>query len=256
MDVCIAPILLTSSVIAHDTKVALQDPIARTRLAMESVRQWRLVAPDSPLVLCDGSGFDFSQLVAAEFPDAAIECLFFENDREKVAAYGRGYGEGEIVRHAIEHSREIRSAGVFTKCTSKLWVENYQDCLRYWNGCGVFKGVFNNVFSPLTKTKFAYIDTRFYIVTVDFYQRYFLYAHHRINPPTGYGLEDCFQAIFLEKTLTGYLLPSPPVICGVGGGTGKYYKNTAVRRFKERLRYAIVRGWPEFKPWFSGLARK
>jgi hypothetical protein len=250
------PVLLTSSVIAHDAGVSLRDPVERTRLAMESVRHWLRLAPGAPIVLCDGSGFDFSGSVHSAFPGAKIECLFFENDQRAVIERGRGYGEGEIVRYAIEHSREINAAGAFAKCTSKLWVENYQDCMRYWNGSGVFKGVFDNVFSALAKTKFVYIDTRFYLVTVDFYKRYFLYAHHGINPSTGYGLEDCFHAVFLERKLAGYLLPSPPVVCGVGGGIGKYYKNTAVRRFKERLRYAIVRKLPEFKPWFTGLARK
>jgi len=78
------PILLTSSVVAHDKGVRLQDPTERARLAMESVQQWRAIAPHNPLVLCDGSGFDFQPMVAELVSNGPVECLHFQNNVELV----------------------------------------------------------------------------------------------------------------------------------------------------------------------------
>lgn len=245
------PVLLTSSVIAHDQGVRLQDPQERQRLAIESVQRWRAMSPDTPLVLCDGSGFDFRPLVETIPNSAPIECLSFQNDVAAVQLHGRGYGEGEIVRHAIEHSALIQSAGYFAKCTSKLWVENFNECLQQWNGDLLLKGVFANAFTPWKSTVLTYIDTRFYVAKLSTYQRLFLHAHHAVRAQHGHSLEECFKDIFLQQQLRECLMSPPPIICGVGGGTGKYYKNTPLRKQKERWKYALVKHNPLFSSWFS-----
>lgn len=245
------PILLTSSVVAHDKGVRLQDPTERARLAMESVKQWRAIAPRNPLVLCDGSGFDFQPLLATLPGSSPMECLHFQNNVERVQRHGRGYGEGEIVRHAMEHSTLIQSAGCFAKCTSKLWVDNFSACMQPWNGQMLMKGVFDHAFSPRKATTLAYVDTRFYVMDLQTYLRHFLHAHESIRAQDGYGLEESFRDIFLNKQLQGCLMSLPPVICGVGGGTGAYYKNTLLRQLKEKWRYQLVKRNPLFRSWFA-----
>ncbi len=245
------PVLLTSSVVAHDARVALTDTSERIDFAMESISQWLSLYPKIHLVLCDGSNFDFGAAVAKRFPHAKIECLSFENDQEAVRKQGRGFGEGEIVRYAMEHSHLIQQAGAFAKCTSKLWVRNYANCLTDWNGKFLCKAVFDHVFSPFKNTSLSYIDTRFYITSVLFYKQHFESAHQKIDVDTGKGLEDCFLDVFKRDDLTGVLLNTPPVIDGVGGGVGKYYKNPLKRRLKEKLRLNIVRAMPSFAGLFA-----
>lgn len=245
------PILLTSSVVVYDKGVRLQDPTERARLAIESVQKWRGIAPNNPLVLCDGSGFDFQPMLATLPDSGPVECLHFHNNVDLVQQYGRGYGEGEIVRHAIEHSKLIQSAGSFAKCTSKLWVENFSACMQPWNGQLLLKGVFNHVFSPFKATTLAYIDTRFYAMDVQTYLRHFLLAHEDIRTLEGYGLEECFREVFLSDQLRCCLMSPPPVICGVGGGTGEYYRNTPLRQFKEKWRYQLVKRSSLFSGWFA-----
>jgi hypothetical protein len=245
------PVLLTSSVIAHDSGVRLQDPVQRQRLAMESVHRWSSLSPETPLVLCDGSGFDFSPLIE-ELPNAhQIECLRFQNDVATVRQYGRGYGEGEIVRHALEHSALIKASGAFIKCTSKLWVENFTECFQQWNGNLLLKAVFNNVFTPWEATTLAYIDTRFYAASIDTYRQHFLNAHLAVNAHAGNSLEECFKDKFVQAQFRGCLMSPPPVIFGVGGGTGNYYRNTPLRKQKERWRYKLAKCNPAFRSWFT-----
>jgi hypothetical protein len=244
------PILLTSSVVVHDKTVSLKNKEERIRLAMQSVEEWLKIDPRLALVLCDGSSFDFSNLVRDYFPLARIECLPFENDQAMVSRFGRGYGEGEIVRHAVRHSKFISDAGCFAKCTSKLWVENFAECTKCWNDSALFKGVFLHCFSLFKSVEFSYIDTRFYIIKTSVYRQYFENAHTQIGKKKGYGLEDCFHHIFIEENIQHALLSVAPAICGVGGGIGTYYKNSVTRRLKEYLRLQVVRRNPAFRNLF------
>lgn len=244
------PVLLTSSIVAHDKGVALKDSDERLRLALESIEQWLKIDPDLPLVLCDGSSFDFDPLVAQRFPHARIECLHFENNQEKVKELGRGFGEGEIVRYALAHSRLIAAAGCFAKCSSKLWVENFKTCKRQWNGKFLCKGVFLNVFSPFRSTEFSYIDTRFYMASTAFYRQYLEDAHLHIDRKRGRALENCFHDAVISYGIKKSLLRVPPVICGVGGGIGKYYKDSQKRRVKEVLRFWLVQKQASFADLF------
>jgi hypothetical protein len=245
------PILLTSSIIAHDLGVKLQDSRLRLLHALESIDQWLKINSHFTLVLCDGSNFDLSEPVRERFPNANIECLRFNNDPQKVKELGRGYGEGEIVRFAVEHSETIKSAGAFSKCTSKLWVGNYLKCLNYWNGSLLIKGVFLDAFSPMRKTRLHHIDTRFFIANRDFYQRNFLHAHQSIDVSRGFGLEECFKKIVMEKHIEETFLPIYPHILGMGGGTGRYYSESKIRLWKEKWRTRIASRSPQFKDLFA-----
>lgn len=245
------PLLLTSSIIAHDVAVRLKDTEARLHHALESVEQWLRIDPQLPIVFCDGSSYDLTADVQKRFPTATIECLAFENDQARVKEFGRGYGEGEIVRYAIRNSKLIRHAGCFAKCTSKLWVENFHECMQHWNGNLLLSGVFLNAFSPGWATVFRNVDTRFYVVSLPVYERYFLDAHVTMDSRAGHGLEDSFHDIFLRENFKKSLLPTPPVICGVGGGTGVYYRNRLLRILKDRLRLHLVRRKRQFKDLFA-----
>lgn len=233
------PILLTSSVIAMDQSVHLKDEKLRIFHTLESIKKWLDISPKNKYVLCDGSGFDFSSLVVEHFPNANIECLSFNNDPVLVKVHGKGFGEGEIIRYALGHSKTLHESQWFAKCTAKLWVDNFLECTKEWGGRFLCQAFFSNVFS-LKKSRLEYIDTRFYLVEKKFYQKYFLNAHIDIGGCSGISIEDKFLDITRSTHLGGCIFSTPPVVCGVGGGSGKYYKNSSIRRIKERLRSWIV----------------
>ena len=245
------PVLLTSSVVAHDSNVALKNSDARLALIIKSIEEWLKIDPDLHIILCDGSGFDFSTIVRKDFPHASIECLFFENDKQLVATRGRGHGEGEIIRYAIQNSETIRKYQCFAKCTSKLWVRNFKQLLREWNGKLLCKAVFQNPFQLTKSPEWEYIDTRFYICSVDIYNQLFKNAHAAIEVVRGYGLEQCFLAALLHSEIKGILFRTQPIIDGTGGGTGLLYKNSGIRILKEKIKLWRIQNTPRFKPYFS-----
>ena len=245
------PILITSSITPHDTGVKLVDPQMRLYHAIEAIEHWIRVAPKAKFVLCDGSNFDFRPIMNERFPKTEIECLYFQNEQEKIAQYGRGYGEGEIIQFALNQSKHLGQANAFAKCSSKLWVANFTECLKEWQGDSLFSGVFRNTFSPTKPIEMIQIDTRFYVVKKSFYIENLCDAHHKIGVTEGFGLEDSFHLILLAEKQEKYLFSVPPVIKGVGGGTGKYYKSTRLRILKERLRTAKIKQSLEFRNLFN-----
>lgn len=244
------PVLLTSCITVSDHSVSLKDEESRIHLTLESIKNWLNISSALKLVICDGSSFDLSDIVKAAFPGADIECLNFRNSTNLVALYGKGYGEGEIINHAIANSKFLAASDNFVKCTAKLWVENYADCLAEWNGRLLCHGVFNDVFS-FRKTHFRQIDTRFFIVNKEFYNDNFSSAYMRLTNGRQLSIEDHFLEIVREKKLERILFSVPPVICGVGGGTGFYYKNNIKRRLKDRLRLKIVKSHRLFRSLFN-----
>lgn len=244
------PLLLTSSIVAHDVAVELRDTDARLHHALESIENWLRIDPRLQIVLCDGSNYDFATEVHQRFPTADVECLAFENNQALVKDLGRGWGEGEIIKYALRHSHLIQANGCFAKCTSKLWVENFKECMLHWNSQLLLSGVFLNALSPFTATVFKQIDTRFYVANVDIYRKYFLDAHCTMDSRAGHGLEDSFFDILKLYGISNCLIPTPPLICGVGGGTGMYYTNRCSRQLKETLRLSFVSKRYEFKSLF------
>lgn len=245
------PILITSSIFPHDTGVKLSNQKERLHHAIESIEQWLRVIPNGQFVLCDGSNFDFAPIIKQRFNCAKIESLFFENNQTKIRIYGRGYGEGEIIRFALNNSKFLHASEAFSKCSSKLWVSNYAECLREWRGDCLFSGVFKNSFNIFKPTEMVQLDTRFYIVRKDFYLQNLANAHQQIRKEDGFGLEDSFYQLLLRMNKNRYLFSTQPVISGVGGGTGKYYKTNRIRVLKEKIRFAIIKQSSRFRSMFN-----
>ncbi len=233
------PILLTSSVVAMDPSVALKDQALRIFHTLESIQRWSEISPTNKFVICDGSGFNFSDLTQHKFPHLNIECLSFMNDVDLIKKHGKGFGEGEIIRYALNHSNYLKDSSWFAKCTAKLWVENFQDCVLGWNDKLVCKGVFANAFS-LRKISLDYIDTRFYLVDKSFYEQFLWAAHMNLGGDSGFSIEDKFLEIITKNHLQKIFLKVPPVISGVGGGSGRYYNTSLVRRIKEILKLKVA----------------
>jgi len=237
-----------------DLSVALKDPTDRLRYTLESIDHWLKVSPNIRLVICDGSGYDFSKIIMQNYPrqvaENLIECLNFTNDAALVATFGKGYGEGEIIKFALKNSKLLKNESVFCKCTAKLWVENFLDCLDLFNGKFLCQAYFSQVFS-FKKTKLEHIDTRFYIVTKETYKMYFENLHTRVGGTFKQSIEDVFKESIENNNLNGVLFKKFPVICGVGGASGKYYRTHFIRRNKDRLRLIFVQLDKQFKNFFN-----
>jgi len=163
-----------------------------------------------------------------------------------VNRHGKGYGEGEIIKYALSHSRYLADSNAFIKCTGKLWVTNYEKCLSEWNGIFTANAHFSNVFN-LRSTKIEYIDTRFYLVDKKFFLDNLLDAHFDYGFEKKISIETNFLTKVTSLNLKKYIFSIQPVIEGVGGGSGTYYKNNLKRRLKYKLKKFILKNSKRFQ---------
>ena len=94
------PILITSAAIPNDPgSVNLKSFELRKKYTIDSILYWRKLAPQNPLIICDGSNFSFSEILSEINLDTSlIECLNFQNNNNKIIQLGKGYGESEIIK--------------------------------------------------------------------------------------------------------------------------------------------------------------
>ncbi len=210
------PVLLTSAVRVSAQHTALQDAGERLRLTLESVALWRRTPGVSVVVLCDGSGVDLSASVPPAKPgEAPVECLAFQNDVAAVRRQGKGHGEGQIVAYALRHSLYLGEARVWAKCTGKLWVQNFAECLAGFQGPASFdiRG-FHRVRS---------VDSRFYLVESAFYDQHMAQAHEQVDDDRGWYLEHCLLQALQALPVQRYVMVPPPQVVGVSGSDGRLH---------------------------------
>jgi hypothetical protein len=243
------PILLTSCVNVSDKSVSLNDANKRIKYTIESVKEWLNCIPTIKIVICDNSGYDFQSEVKRYFPDSEIECLSFLGNKAAVLKYGKGYGEGEIIEYAISNSKYISNAKCFAKCTAKLWVKDPKTFLKNWNGRCALKPVFKNIFS-IRSAFISYVDTRFYAVSLDFYEKYFRNIHKKIKPNSHIGIEELFLEVLISNNLVNIFWKKCPQIYGISGASARAYRNSLKKEFKENFKYFLMQQKSQFKKLF------
>ena len=208
------PLLVTSAIKPSASHTALGEPKVRLEATLMALEQWIKMGL-SNLVICDGSDFDVEAAFRERFgsPDGLrAEFIRFSNDAVQVAKRGKGYGEGQVVAEALKRSELIREKGAFAKCTGKFWVKNAKEVIQHFDG--PFK---SDVFGVLS---IRYVDTRFYLAELDFYNRWLKDCYLEVNEDEGYWIEHAFLNRLRESAIKGWI--SRPAIWteGLSGTKG------------------------------------
>jgi hypothetical protein len=231
------PVLVTSAIKVSAGNTALRSVEERVRETIRGLGAWMSTPDVEELIVCDGSGFDLTphlQDLMRQHPDVFVEILSFQNDAEGVKRQGKGYGEGQIIEHALSHSAILCSTAAFAKCTGKLWVRNYADCLDAFNGIASFD--FNGLLRP------RFVDTRFYMVDIGFYRRNLSSAFLTVDDDAGFFLEHAFKDSLANFGLSTYVMAPTPRVAGVSGSMSISYGGHAFKSFLRDIRsYALKR---------------
>jgi len=208
------PLLVTSAIKPSASFTALEEPRVRLEATLLALEEWIKMGV-SDLVICDGSNFDIESSFLKRFGSSnalRVEFITFNNDAKMVAERGKGYGEGQIVAEALSRSELIKEKGAFAKCTGKFWVKNAREVIKKFNT--PFKA---DVFGVLS---IRYVDTRFYLAELDFYDRWLKDSYLNVNDDAGYWIEHAFLERLKESGIKGWI--SRPAIWteGLSGTKG------------------------------------
>ena len=229
------PLLITSCVVSNAPLTVLSDSNKRLQSTMNALFMLSEYCREVPIVICDGSGYDFSderELLENIFQN--IEFLNFHNDSEGVKRFGKGYGEGQIVNFALANSEILKKYDAFAKCTSKLWLSNYFECIKVFSGRAAFLTA--PFFSP------DKVDTRFYIISKDFYLGKFSSIHTRVDDLNGRHLEHVFFEVIDNMPYRQVIGREIADIYGHSGSVGIHFKPSKIKNFikKMKVMFAVI----------------
>jgi len=245
------PLLITSAVMPS-VKVGVTDSRERMQALFHSLDGWLRLGIFKQIVVCDGSDFDLSHHFEkkADFIERGIkvEFLHFRNDAKLVNERGKGYGEGEILKYALANSVVLNNSSVFAKCTSKLWVKNAKDLISCFNGVAGFS--ISGFPTPV------FIDTRFYIVSKKFYNKYLLNSHEQVDDVVGRYLEHVFLYSLRSVPYKTFLSSTAPNICGLSGSMGLTYTPNMRRVFFKSILFKAILFFSYIRDAFSPGRKK
>lgn len=229
-------LIITSTVNVNSNLTVLVDPNIRLKQYITSILFYIKTKNISSIVICDNSGFDYSiideLLQLGEKYSKKLEFLFFLSDTDKTMKFGKGYGEGEImsfiVNNSILYKREQYS---FFKVTGRVIVSNIDIVIKF---TPVKKNIFQRTQfkSLLNEEK---IDTRFYQIKKDQFEKYLLNSYKEVNDIRGFYLEHCFYKSIIENKMNFSFFYILPFLKGISGSSGVVYdipkRNFIIRSF-------------------------
>lgn len=243
-------LLITSAIHVNAKFTKIVDPDERIRRVKDSVEKLLLKYPNLPVVICDGSGFDFSPFFE-NFPQ--IKCIFFSTSAHDVSIRGKGYGEGEIINYALETYFQYNPFDVIIKITGGIYVQNLEWIIQANLD---FQCTFKSYFDVNKKRIVLHrVDTRLFVFRPSFFNAHLSKVHLNVNELAGKYIEDLyFQAIkSTHINLSEFLLIMPPKFVGYSGSTGKAYGSVLGNLFTfplKKIKFIIVKIALRYKLWF------
>jgi len=254
-------LVLTSSVHVSAPLTHLRDPVERAYQYQDALGYFIRESPLERIIVCDNSGYTYpaSLTSLARTHGKQLEILSFTGHQTLVARNGKGYGEGEIMAHIMEHSRLIREVDGFLKVTGRLKVVNISGVLRK-----IDAGV--NYFMPVSLLRPRWlvpvaarpcVEVRVYYATTAFFREVLMNAYREVRDDRVFFLEHAYyRAIAAHYAGPGRepaceqggaarisaagrspvrLFPTAPEITGISGSNGwtfrerSYWKKILVR---------------------------
>lgn len=202
-----------------------------------SLASWIKETPLRRIVVCDNSGtslpFEPIRQLAREH-GKEMETLIFRGDVGKLSECGKGYGEGEILAHAFEHSRFLRETDSFYKITGRIFIKNFAKLhAQHLKDPIVFSlpGVpWKNQFKRFL-LRFRYFQRRFdgrsaytvfYKSSKVFFRRHLLERYLEVDELNYRWLEHVYFLPVMKHSAVGF--KTPPIVVGLRGTSGETYE--------------------------------
>ena len=173
------------------------------------------------IVIADATGetlLDEKEINLFEQMSVGVEQISYRQDDDLIRSKGKGYGEGELLKFALENSMFIKNENNFFKCTGKVYCRNFEQVSRmikqnniqniFWKHLGE-----NDLLKP-------WADLRFFYTTKKFCEENLIPAYLKSDDIKAAAEYFCFK-VLNEKLSSAKSLR--PLLSGFSGGTGKQY---------------------------------
>jgi hypothetical protein len=224
-------ILITGSISPQKVlKVSVKNSDERLFQYIESIKFWIVDTIADKIVFCENSyyNYDYKNLFElAEFYDKEFEVIQFYGNNNEIEIHGKGYGEGEIIEYALNHSNLLLTEDYFYKVTGRIKIININSILREK------KNKQNKFILTSLKSRGERVDTRFYYVSKSFYDLNLKNAYHNTFDSKKNYIENVFFRVLKDKNIKSF--HSYPRFLGYSGSTGKSYKLNIMKYYLKNI---------------------
>lgn len=182
------------------------------------------------IVFCENTNYcyDYSRIYQkAKSYNKVLEVLTFLGDYNAIQRHGKGYGEGEIIKYALENSVLMKNADIFFKLTGRLVVTNFDSVVKKTKERSAF------VYYPSIKYSVDHISTIFYKVDKNIYLRELNDVFMHVNDNDDKYLERLFFLKLRNCDIVSF--SRLPKISGQSGSSGLTYDLSGSEYFIESI---------------------
>ena len=234
-------VLLLTATVNTNNKHFTQLNNSEQRLAqyIETIKYY-LALYEQPLIFVENSGEDLSPHFKAEIKAHRIEILTFQGN-DYSPEIGKGYGDFQCIRHALQHSQLITDESFIFKITGRYIIKNLSKYIHFYK-----KNDKVDLMVDLTNN-FRFSISSFFGFRPFFITKYLLKNQKIINDSNNWYFEHVLAKSSLEAIadrINFSILKYYPKISAISGTTGKRYKESILyfipRSLKYFVRYYIV----------------
>ena len=217
------PILITTAINPPRDMPYLKlfDPTLRKISCKAAIYYW-IALGQKKIVIADSTNVNLFNLIEIEeFTSfgVTVEQLKYNQDNTLIISKGKGYGEGLILKYALDNSHILNESTNFYKCTGKIFVRNFK-LINNIIISNKINNIFWKYFIDFLDIK-PFVDTRFFYCEKSFAKDYLVPAFLESDD----NHSACEYQVF--KLLKNMRIPEnnfiKPKISGVEGGTGELY---------------------------------
>ncbi len=221
----------------HFTK--LNNKEQRLSQYIETIKHYLSSYPQR-VIFIENSNEDLSIHFIKEIKEQRIEILYFDGNNYD-AEIGKGYGDLECIKYAVEHSKIIKESSFIFKITGRYIIKNLKSYIRAYEENSKV-----DLMVDLTNN-FRFSISSFFGFRPFFLTKYLLRNQDIINDSKDWYFEHVLAKSSLEAIadrINFSLLKYYPKISAISGTTGKRYKESIIyyipRSLKYFIRYYIV----------------
>lgn len=190
----------------------------------------------SEIVFCENTNFNYNYTSLKEEAlkkGKKLEVLSFKGNYAKIEQKGKGFGEGEIIKYALNTSEILAKCDSFFKLTGRLIVGNMDKIVATTSSDNSF------IYHPKTiyRMPVDHIETFFYKVNKNLYTRYLVDAYEEVDESRYRYLEHIFCEHLSNFNLQSFQLA--PQISGISGTSGDPYISGTKATVLEKINYFI-----------------
>jgi hypothetical protein len=185
------------------------------------------------IVFCENTNYNFDSSYLYELAadnKKILEIISFSGNAGKVKKLGKGYGESEIIKYAINNSVSLQNCNYFYKLTGRIIVKNMDSIIRHSKALNAFLYYPSDVYYYYKN----HISTVFYKVDKELYIRKLIDLGNEVDDFKGIYLEHLFLSALEHSDIKSFSVF--PIIAGQSGSTCDEYELRSINKSFEIFR--------------------